>query len=55
MRLIQPIFAGVETKDTGLGKNNKIYNAWKEINERVQKDIDLGVKEFLLFLSLIHI
>ena len=49
MRLIQPIFAGVETKDTGLGKNNKIYNAWKEINERVQKDIDLGVKEFLLF------
>ena len=49
MRLIQPIFAGPRTKDTGLGEDNKIFNAWKDINERVKKDIDLGVKEFLLF------
>lgn len=49
MRLIQPIFAGTETKETGLGEHNKIYNAWKEVGERVQKDIDLGIKEFLLF------
>ena len=49
MRLIQPIFAGKETKETGLGEHNKIYNAWIEVGERVQKDIDLGVKEFLLF------
>ena len=49
MRLIQPIFAGPETKETGLGEHNKIYKDWKEVGERVQKDIDLGVKEFLLF------
>ena len=49
MRLIQPIFASYSTRDTGLGERNKIYNAWKEVNERVKKDIDLGVKEFLLF------
>lgn len=49
MRLIQPIFASYSTRDTGLGEDNKIFNAWKEINERVKKDIDLGVKEFLLF------
>ena len=49
MRLIQPIFASYSTRPTGLGEDNKIYNAWKEINERVKKDIDLGVKEFLLF------
>ena len=49
MRLIQPIFAGPQTKETGLGEHNKIYKDWKEIGERVQKDIDLGVKEFLLF------
>jgi porphobilinogen synthase len=49
MRLIQPIFASYSTRETGLGKDNKIYNAWKEVNERVKKDIDLGVKEFLLF------
>ena len=49
MRLIQPIFASYSTRDTGLGEDNKIYNAWKEVNERVKKDMDLGVKEFLLF------
>ena len=49
MRLIQPIFAGPETRETGLGEHNKIFNAWQEIRERVKKDIDLGVKEFLLF------
>ena len=49
MRLIQPIFVGPETKETGLGEHNKIYKDWKEVGERVQKDIDLGVKEFLLF------
>ncbi|MBC8430275.1 MAG: hypothetical protein H8D92_02630 [Pelagibacteraceae bacterium] len=49
MRLIQPIFAGPRTTDTWLGEDNKIFNAWKEINERVKKDIDLGVEEFLLF------
>ena len=49
MRLIQPIFAGPETRETGLGEHNKIFNAWQEIRVRVQKDIDLGVKEFLLF------
>jgi len=49
MRLIQPIFASYSTRDTGLGEDNKIYNAWKEVNERVEKDMDLGVKEFLLF------
>lgn len=49
MRLIQPIFASYSTRETGLGKDNKIYNAWKEVNERVKKDMDLGVKEFLLF------
>ena len=49
MRLIQPIFASYTTRETGLGKENKIYNAWKEAGERVKKDIDLGVKEFLLF------
>ena len=49
MRLIQPIFASYSTRPTGLGDNNKIFNAWKEVNERVKKDIDLGVKEFLLF------
>jgi len=49
MRLIQPIFAGTQTKETGLGEHNKIYNAWKEAGERIKKDIDLGVKEFLLF------
>ena len=49
MRLIQPIFASYTTRETGLGDDNKIYNAWKEVNERVKKDIDLGVKEFLLF------
>jgi len=49
MRLIQPIFASYSTRETGLGKENKIYNAWKEAGERVKKDIDLGVKEFLLF------
>ena len=49
MRLIQPIFASYSTRPTGLGEDNKIYNAWKEVNERVKKDMDLGVKEFLLF------
>ncbi len=49
MRLIQPIFASYTTRETGLGDDNKIYNAWKEVNERVKKDMDLGVKEFLLF------
>ena len=49
MRLIQPIFASYSTRPTGLGDNNKIYNAWKEAGERVKKDMDLGVKEFLLF------
>ena len=49
MRLIQPIFASYSTRETSLGEDNKIYNAWKEVNERVKKDIDLGVKEFLLF------
>jgi len=49
MRLIQPIFASYSTRETGLGEDNKIYNAWKEVNERVKKDMDLGVKEFLLF------
>jgi len=48
MRLIQPIFASNTTRETGLGEDNKIFNA-KEVKERVKKDIDLGVKEFLLF------
>ena len=48
MRLIQPIFASNSTRETGLGEDNKIFNT-KEVIERVKKDIDLGVKEFLLF------
>ena len=48
MRLIQPIFASYSTRETGLGEDNKIFNA-KDVIERVKKDIDLGVKEFLLF------
>ena len=40
MRLIQPIFASYSTRETSLGEDNKIYNAWKEVNERVKKDID---------------
>ena len=48
MRLIQPIFASNSTRETGLGEDNKIFNA-KDVIERVKKDIDKGVKEFLLF------
>jgi len=48
MRLIQPIFASNSTRETGLGEDNKIFSA-KDVKERVKKDIDLGVKEFLLF------
>ena len=50
MRLIQPIFASYSTRPTGLGDNNKIFNAWKEVNERVKKDIDLGKRiSFILY------
>ena len=49
MRLIQPIFASTSSSSSGLGAENGIHEAGNSIIERVKKDIDLGVKEFLLF------
>ena len=56
MDLIQPIFVN-QTSDIvqgKLGPDNASFPLQK-INEVIQKDIDVGVEDFLLFLSLIHI
>ena len=49
MRLIQPIFASTNSSSSGLGAENGIYDSGNGIVDRVKKDIDLGVNEFLLF------
>ena len=48
MRVVQTIFSSPTTHDSGLGDDNKVLGPI-DIIERVKKDIDLGVKEFLLF------
>ena len=48
MRVVQTIFSSPTTHDSGLGEDNKVFCRVATI-ERVKKDIDLGVKEFLLF------
>ena len=37
MRLIQPIFAGPRTKDTGLGEDNKILMLGKKLTKELRK------------------
>ena len=55
MKLIQPIFVHEgDTQDTKLGKDNKLYSLY-DVEDRIRADQDLGVTQFLLFLSLIHI
>ena len=48
MRVVQTIFSSPITHSSGLGDDNKVFGP-VDIIERVKKDIDLGVKEFLLF------
>ena len=48
MRVVQTIFSSPTTHDSGLDNDNKVFGP-VDVIERVKKDIDLGVKEFLLF------
>ena len=48
MRVIQTLFSSPITHSSGLGDVNKVFGP-VDIIERVKKDIDLCVKEFLLF------
>ena len=52
MELIQPIFVNQSgyTREAGLGKNNSSYSQ-TDIIERIQKDIDIGIDSFLLFIT----
>ena len=52
MELIQPIFVNQSgyTREASLGKNNSSYSQ-TDIIERIQKDIDLGIDSFLLFIT----
>ena len=56
MDLLQPIFVNQsgETYEAGLGPDNSSYSL-KDINNRIQTDIDSGLEDFLLFITpIIH-
>ena len=50
MELIQPIFVNQsgETYEAGLGPDNSSYSL-KDINNKIQQDINEGGESFLLF------
>ena len=52
MELIQPIFVNQSgsTREAGLGIANSSYSQ-TDIIERIQKDVDLGIDSFLLFIT----
>jgi len=52
MDLLQPIFVNQsgETYEAGLGPDNSSYSL-KDINNRIQTDIDSGLEDFLLFIT----